>query len=220
MTDSATVSAVQLALVFCVALASSLALTPLVRGLAIRLGFVDRPDGDRKTHATPVALGGGAAVLGAVLLAMTILGVLSLVTDSPLLPDRFSTIWNSTAVEDVAVAPTAAGQADSPAEASSTDDADEAPVLAPSRVKAGRFLGGLLVASILIVILGLFDDVFGLRGSYKLLGQIFVVCILIGAGVRIGGLSMREPSLDDVFLRYTGKRIRLEEADAAMSMWY
>jgi ABC-2 type transport system ATP-binding protein len=46
-----------------------------------------------------------------------------------------------------------------------------------------------------------------------------LVRLLDAAGVRIGGLSVREPSLDDVFLRYTGKRIRPEEADAPLSMW-
>jgi ABC-2 type transport system ATP-binding protein len=44
---------------------------------------------------------------------------------------------------------------------------------------------------------------------------------LDGSGARVSGLSMREPSLDDVFLRYTGKRIRLEEADQPLSLgWY
>jgi ABC-2 type transport system ATP-binding protein len=44
---------------------------------------------------------------------------------------------------------------------------------------------------------------------------------LDGVGTRVSGLSMREPSLDDVFLRYTGKRIRLEEADQPLTLgWY
>ena len=45
---------------------------------------------------------------------------------------------------------------------------------------------------------------------------------LLDAGdIHVSGLSMREPSLDDVFLRYTGKRIRLEEADQPLSLgWY
>ena len=44
---------------------------------------------------------------------------------------------------------------------------------------------------------------------------------LESAGIRVSGLSMREPSLDDVFLRYTGKRIRLEEADQPLNLgWY
>jgi ABC-2 type transport system ATP-binding protein len=45
--------------------------------------------------------------------------------------------------------------------------------------------------------------------------------LLDGAGTHVSGLSMREPSLDDVFLRYTGKRIRLEEADQPLNLgWY
>jgi ABC-2 type transport system ATP-binding protein len=36
---------------------------------------------------------------------------------------------------------------------------------------------------------------------------------LDGNGLRIAGLQMREPSLDDVFMKYTGRRIREEAAD-------
>lgn len=41
----------------------SLIATPFVRSVALHLGFVDKPDGRRKTHKAAVALGGGAAVL-------------------------------------------------------------------------------------------------------------------------------------------------------------
>jgi ABC-2 type transport system ATP-binding protein len=37
---------------------------------------------------------------------------------------------------------------------------------------------------------------------------------LEAGGVRIAGLQMSHPSLDDVFLRYTGRSIREETADA------
>jgi daunorubicin resistance ABC transporter ATP-binding subunit len=44
---------------------------------------------------------------------------------------------------------------------------------------------------------------------------------LDGDGVRVAGLSMAEPTLDDVFLRYTGTRIREEAADQSIEMaWY
>jgi len=43
---------------------------------------------------------------------------------------------------------------------------------------------------------------------------------LDGNGVRIGALTMHQPSLDDVFLRYTGKSIREEQATAHFSGWY
>jgi len=41
---------------------------------------------------------------------------------------------------------------------------------------------------------------------------------LDGNGLRITGLQMSQPSLDDVFLRYTGRRIREEAADQPIVM--
>lgn len=46
------------------------ALTPLVRNACIKLGFVDNPGG-RKIQKTAVSLGGGIAILGASLIAIT-----------------------------------------------------------------------------------------------------------------------------------------------------
>lgn len=51
-----------LLLVFGVAVVLSLLLTPLVRDLALRRGFVDRPDGGRKIHPVAVPRLGGVAV--------------------------------------------------------------------------------------------------------------------------------------------------------------
>ncbi len=42
---------------------------------------------------------------------------------------------------------------------------------------------------------------------------------LDGDSVRIGALTMHQPSLDDVFLRYTGKSIREEQATAHFNPW-
>jgi len=47
-----------------------------------------------------------------------------------------------------------------------------------------------------------------------------IVRRLGGDGVRIGALTMHQPSLDDVFLRYTGKTIREEQANVHFSGWY
>ena len=44
-----------------------------------------------------------------------------------------------------------------------------------------------------------------------------MLCVLLlwlaGNGLRITGLQMSQPSLDDVFMKYTGRRIRAEAAD-------
>jgi ABC-2 type transport system ATP-binding protein len=45
--------------------------------------------------------------------------------------------------------------------------------------------------------------------------------LLEGDGLRVVGLTMREPSLDDVFLRYCGRHIRAEEADRPIDLgWW
>ena len=41
-----------------------------------------------------------------------------------------------------------------------------------------------------------------------------------GDDIRIGSLTMHQPSLDDVFLRYTGKTIREEQANVHFTGWY
>ena len=41
---------------------------------------------------------------------------------------------------------------------------------------------------------------------------------LDGAGLHIAGLQMSQPSLDNVFLKYTGRRIREEAADQPILM--
>jgi ABC-2 type transport system ATP-binding protein len=40
-----------------------------------------------------------------------------------------------------------------------------------------------------------------------------VVRRLDSAGVELAGVQVEQPTLDDVFLKYTGKRIRAEAAD-------
>jgi UDP-GlcNAc:undecaprenyl-phosphate GlcNAc-1-phosphate transferase len=54
----------------------SLILTMMVRRVALRIGMVDHPDGHRKLHQFPIALGGGAAVFlatAAILVAMLLI---------------------------------------------------------------------------------------------------------------------------------------------------
>ncbi|MDP1709383.1 MAG: undecaprenyl/decaprenyl-phosphate alpha-N-acetylglucosaminyl 1-phosphate transferase, partial [Candidatus Komeilibacteria bacterium] len=49
-------------LYFFIALILSVVFTLLIRQVALKFGFVDRPDGDRKIHQKPVALLGGTAI--------------------------------------------------------------------------------------------------------------------------------------------------------------
>ena len=52
------------------------------------------------------------------------------------------------------------------------------------------WLSGLLVAGAWIVGLGLIDDRYGMRGRYKLLGQIIAALIVIGSGLEIHSFSL------------------------------
>ena len=121
----------------------SLVATPTVRAVSRKFGFVDRPDGGRKAHKTPVALGGGAAVL------LAVVGALALV-------------FAFTSYQDIQLFSTA-------------------------RLPLILSLGG---GALFIVVLGLVDDVVGLRGRTKLLGQALIVGLLVYAGVKIEGFTV------------------------------
>jgi UDP-GlcNAc:undecaprenyl-phosphate GlcNAc-1-phosphate transferase len=124
------------------ALAASLMLTPIIRNIARRIGFVDRPDGRRKLQSKVIALGGGVAVLIAL-------------------------VATSIAVVGVAVA---------------------------SRVvplgEQSTFLIGLLIALVLLAVVGLIDDSVGIRGRYKLAGQIAAALVLVAFGLDVPSLSV------------------------------
>jgi UDP-GlcNAc:undecaprenyl-phosphate GlcNAc-1-phosphate transferase len=123
-------------------LLASLIITPIVRGLARRHGFVDKPDGRRKTHATAVALGGGAAVMVAATIAIVAAFAYGLQGGEVGLFARFDP----------------------------------------------RMLA-MAVAAVLIVALGLVDDLIGMRGRTKLAGQIGIIALLLAAGYRIDGIG-------------------------------
>ncbi len=110
---------------FAVALTASLALTPVVRRLALALGALDRPN-ERSVHSHPVPLLGGLAVFAAFAAATLV-----------------------------------------------TTRGGDAPV-------HGVLLGGLV-----IVLVGLVDDLVTLRPSAKLAGQVLAALVLPAFGVRI-----------------------------------
>lgn len=62
----------ELPFAFLIAFVASLLLTPQVKRIATKFGFVDKPDGKRKAHKKPVALGGGAGVFLSALFAIAI----------------------------------------------------------------------------------------------------------------------------------------------------
>jgi UDP-GlcNAc:undecaprenyl-phosphate GlcNAc-1-phosphate transferase len=52
------------------------------------------------------------------------------------------------------------------------------------------FLGGLLIACAWIVALGLYDDRFGMKGRYKLVGQLIATLIVVDSGLQIHTISV------------------------------
>ncbi len=67
-----------LALGLLVSLFAALALVPVVRQLALRAGWVDAPDGDRKQHAEATPNVGGLAIVGAVCVGLVVMAVAKL----------------------------------------------------------------------------------------------------------------------------------------------
>ncbi|MCO8123435.1 undecaprenyl/decaprenyl-phosphate alpha-N-acetylglucosaminyl 1-phosphate transferase [Stieleria sp. TO1_6] len=117
--------------------AAALVFVPLVRFAARRVGMVDRPDADRKLHESPIALGGGGAVLASLLLGFA----------CTILYDRYY----------------------------------------------GNFdLGfmslrwyGLVAAAFAMLVVGLVDDAWVMRGRQKLLLQILIISALVGSGTLV-----------------------------------
>ena len=63
-------------------------------------------------------------------------------------------------------------------------------------LREAHYLGGLLLAGAWIVCLGLYDDRFGMRGRYKLLGQIVAAVIVISAGLKIESFVLFEQKFE------------------------
>lgn len=124
------------------ALAVSLALTPLCREMARKLGMIDRPDA-RRINKTPIPRGGGLSVFVAF---NVMLGVLVIALGQPI-GQKFSLFWQ------------------------------------------GRFL----LASSILVFIGLVDDKRGMKPIVKLTGQIAVASILYFSGVHVGGIVIAFP---------------------------
>ena len=55
---------------------------------------------------------------------------------------------------------------------------------------------GLFIASTIIVVIGVIDDRFGIRGRQKLLGQIFVALIVVGTGTWVFSFRVSDKTFD------------------------
>jgi len=122
------------------ALLLTLALTPLVRNLAVRLGWVDHPDRRRKLHLSPVPRAGGVAIILAYGASFAILWV--------------SPLQGGNLVE-----------------------------------RALPFVWKLVPAAVLVFLIGLLDDLVGLKPWQKLAGQLAASGMALWAGVWIQGVA-------------------------------
>lgn len=165
--------------IFLVACVVSLGLTALIREVAPRIGLTDNPDGHRKLHGRATPLGGGVAVY---LTTAIILGTLWLV------PSRYSASDNQPAGETVALQ---TQDADADSQDSGTEDSlqvyrERSNQNVRSKLKEDcPTLPGMLLAGLVIVVVGLFDDSRGIPGKVKLLGQATAASILIYNGLLI-----------------------------------
>jgi len=76
-------------------------------------------------------------------------------------------------------------------------EADTNPPRLVKRPRGGRLpLIGLVVAGFVLFVVGLMDDRFGIRGTYKLLAQVIASSIVLGTGQLVYKLSIFGSSLD------------------------
>jgi len=194
--------------IFLLACLVSLGLTALVREIAPRIGLTDDPDGHRKLHGRATPLGGGVAIY---LTTAVILGTLWVLPgdESGLAPkgeatasaasDRLET-GSAQSEASLSAARAASSAGAEPATSAPREDAGRArqedagqlPHLAhvpndmPAKLRATyEQLPALLLAGLIIVLVGLIDDWKGLRGKYKLLGQVVAASVLICGGLVI-----------------------------------
>ena len=125
-----------------ISLVASLLLVPCARALAHKVGMVDRPDANRKLHRSPIALGGGVAVFGAVTIAFAAVVSIDRAFGEMLL-DYLAPKWYV-----------------------------------------------LFGAAAAMLVVGLVDDAWCLRGRQKLLMQCLIICVVVGSGTVVNGISV------------------------------
>ena len=142
--------------VFCFSLLLSLLLTPWAKRLAIKFKVLDYP-GERKLQDKPMPLLGGLAIFLAFLVTIIVnILILLIAKSSPGFLNLLPSALGSTLMRNF-----------------------------PKFLKLLPQLIGILLGGIVILLLGLIDDIKGLKPQTKILGQVLVILPLITLGVRI-----------------------------------
>ena len=160
---------------FALSLLTAWALVPLFAKLAIRIGLVDNPDKSRKLHEKPVPMVGGIVVL---------------FTVSTIVAAAYAIICL-----DMAILPKLDGKL-------ATLLGYPADYLALRRIRSAVLhqYSGLFIGSVILVLVGVIDDRFGLRGRQKLFGQFVATTVLVIYGYRFDSLAFLGIALElDVF---------------------
>jgi UDP-GlcNAc:undecaprenyl-phosphate GlcNAc-1-phosphate transferase len=135
------------ALTSAVALVVSLAVTPIVRLLAQRMGLLDQPDAERKIHQFPVPRLGGLAIAIAFAVAIAFAAV-------------------------------------------ATQDLNESGILRPNRAPA------ILAGATLLLVVGVIDDLRGMRAMVKLFWQVAAAVLAFALGLSIEQFQMPWGTVD------------------------
>ncbi|HKQ99109.1 MAG TPA: MraY family glycosyltransferase, partial [Pyrinomonadaceae bacterium] len=135
--------------IFMTALCSSLALTPIIRRLSVRFGWLDNPADTRRVHRLAIPRVGGLAILLSVLLGLSILPLIDNLVTQALLKERWQLLM----------------------------------VLAPA---------------IVVLLVGLYDDLRGANAKAKFVGLAVAGTIFYSMGGRIENLSL--PFMEPIHL--------------------
>lgn len=160
---------------FTLSLLTAWVLVPWLAKLAIGVGLVDNPDKSRKLHEKPIPMVGGIAVF--CIISSIVAAMFAMVSfDIPILPklDGKLATWLGYPTD----------------------------YLALRRIRSAELhqYSGLFIGSAILVIVGVLDDRFGVRGRQKLFGQFLATTVLVIFGYRFDSLAFLGIDLElDVF---------------------
>ena len=148
-----TVPMIAVVLAFFASLITAIVVVPMFSKIGKAVGLVDLPDNKRKLHTNAIPLIGGIAIFASTLIAVTFVTWLSLNFQELFLS------WSRPVY--------------------SLFFSDLQQLIVSFRPIDKEELLGLLIGSIVILIVGVLDDRFAIRGRQKLLGQFLAATVLI-----------------------------------------